>query len=336
MPPSATDLAPSDAVRLASLVVTYHRPEPLRRTLVALTGQSRSPESILVFDNGRDPATEAVVKSFADRGARYHAPGGNVGTAGALNDGLGLLAAEGFDLIHYTGDGEAPEPRTLLADRVAAFVDLDPTEVGCIASHGKRWDWRDGSRRSVPLDELEPGALVDVDVISATQPIFSRHCILAGGLPTREIFWGFVDYQQSLQIRRLGLRILVDADSARVERQARGETRRSRVSRLVPQLPYDTLWRRYYLTRNIVYSMRSVFGRPDLARKEVVKQLAVTPFALARGPRYAWRRALLVVQAAVDGYRGRLGPRFLPQLVDGRYEEAFLRRPEPAADGPGE
>ena len=97
---------------LAFVVPTKDHPEPLRRMLASLAGQSRLPEQIIVVD-GSDPPIEHIVREFPSLGIEYIrefppslAKQRNVGMA-AVQESINLAGYLDDDLVLQPGCIEA-------------------------------------------------------------------------------------------------------------------------------------------------------------------------------------------------------------------------------------
>ena len=77
--------------------------------------------------------------------------------------------------------------------------------------------------------------------------------------------------------------------------------------------PCADIWRRYYVTRNYIFCMRTTFRRPDLARREAARALGRSLYAWTRGPRYGYAYSRMALRGVRDGYTGRMGRTVLPQ-----------------------
>lgn len=309
--------AEHDTLRLGSLVVTYHRPGPLRSVLQSLRAQTRQPDTVLVFDNGASPAVGELVRGFPGLRTQYVAAD-NVGMSGGVTLGFAALRAGGCDSIHLTGDGEALEGPATLERRVAILERTRSAGVVCSAGGGSRWNWRTGEAERIPSAELS--GVVDVDVCGSNmQPVFAAEAFEERYLPTQELFWGFEDLEQCLKIRSGGLRIVIDGDECLASRRRHGRVNLGKRPRGHRRVGYGSLWRVYYMSRNYVWCMRRVFGRDDLARRELVRAGLRSLHSLRGGLRYASGMARMCLLGVADGYRGRLGARFLPALDGGSY-----------------
>jgi GT2 family glycosyltransferase len=298
-------------MRFASFLITFNRPDRLRRTLGITLAQSRPPDLLLVLDNGDPGVAEAVVAEFREPRVVYHSMGTNVGPGGAAAYGLERLAAEGYDWIGW-GDDDTPPKTADTLERLLRLAASGPADLGGVGAVGARFDWRRGEL--VRLADAELSGVIEVDAIGAgLQLIVRREAIGQAGLPDRRLFFGFLDPEYCLRLRRAGYRLWVDGELMRTYRESAGRMGLQLRRAVTPAYSADRLWRRYYVTRNYIHAMRRTFGRPDLARREAARAFVRTLTAWRRGPAYALRFGGLQLRGVIDGYRGRLERTVTPQ-----------------------
>jgi GT2 family glycosyltransferase len=287
-------------------VITYRRPHTLERTLRQIIGQTRTPDLIVVVDNGSLAETEAAVARLGSSRVLYAPMTGNLGPAGAAAWALERLVAAGWTWIYWCGDDGPPSQADTLERLLALATANDPATIGAVAAGGVGWDWSRGRVRRLSDHEISGGA-TDVEAIAGGNSLVVHSlAIAAAGLPRSELFWGMEDIEYTLRIRAHGLRLVIDADLARARRAIAGRIGHEPRRRLVPRRPIHELGRVYYTTRNTIWMLRS-FGRRSLARKASVVALARSVASIARGPRYAMAYLATELAAIRDGYRGRLG-----------------------------
>jgi GT2 family glycosyltransferase len=290
----------------ASFILTYDRPGPLETTLETMLAQTRSPDLLMVVDNGTSDRTESVVRSFADRGVGYLHTGDNLGPAGGFAYGMEWAASRGYDWAHCVDDDDPP--RTLdTVERLRALIERqDDGSLGAVGAAGSRWNWRIGHYQRVPDEELHGD--LSVDTISwGGQLSVRREVIETMGAPEKELFFGFEELLYCLALGRAGWRLMIDGDLTREYRIRAGRMDLRRPRSWRPRDHRHALWRRYYTTRNYIHYMRHHLDRPDLARRGAARALAQAASSWARGPAYGAHYTALQVRGVLDGYRGRLG-----------------------------
>jgi hypothetical protein len=138
------------------------------------------------------------------------------------------------------------------------------------------------------------------------------------GLPDARLFFGFFDPEYILRIKMAGYRLLIDGDLMREYREKAGRLNLKQQRSLVPRYPYDSIWQRYYRTRNYIFMMKTTFQRPELARREALKAIFRTFTSWLRGPRYGAAFTGLQVRGVLDGYLGRMGRTVPPKVKEGK------------------
>lgn len=95
--------------RILAVVVTYNRCELLKRCIDYLQLQTRSPDDIIVINNGSTDGTEAML---AARGVRCITQE-NLGSAGGWNRGIECAFNEDFDAVWLMDDDGYPDKEAL-------------------------------------------------------------------------------------------------------------------------------------------------------------------------------------------------------------------------------
>jgi GT2 family glycosyltransferase len=297
-------------MRFGAYVATFDRPAILRATLQTILQQTRPPEYILVVDNGTDPQTQAVARSFAEQHVGYHHLGHNGGPAGAGAYALPALVEMGYEWI-FCGDDDDPPLTPDTFERLLALTRRVRPPVGGVGATGSLWNWRTGTR--APLREVTRDGVGYVDAIGGgRQLIVSRDAVLKAGPPRAELFFGQEDFEFCLRIRKAGFNMAVDAalfgEYARLIHERRTAPPPVRGT-LRP--PAD-LWRQYYNSRNYIHFVRREFGSERLAAREALKALGRCLVSWRRGWRYGLQFSRMQLRGVADGYRDRLGVRVLP------------------------
>ncbi|HEX2084881.1 MAG TPA: glycosyltransferase family 2 protein [Solirubrobacteraceae bacterium] len=109
---------------VCAVVVTYNRKELLRECLQAVTGQTRSPDTVLVVDNASTDGTAAMVREEFPS-AELLELATNEGSSGGFHEGMKAAAGRRFDWLWVMDDDTIPNPDALerLLDARADFPD---------------------------------------------------------------------------------------------------------------------------------------------------------------------------------------------------------------------
>jgi GT2 family glycosyltransferase len=308
-------------VRAAAFVITFDRPRQLLATVEALSRQTAPPAELVVVDNGASAECRQAVASCP--GVRYHAMAENAGPAGAAAWALAELTPR-HPWIYWVDDDDPPLTTDTLERLLQLAEQHTDRPLGGVGAVGSRWDWQRGESQRIG-DEALAGPL-RVDLIGgSSQLVVASAAVGAVGPPDARLFFGFEEAEFALRLQRGGYELYVDGDLMRLHREAHRRLGHVRRRRWVPADPASALWRRYYVTRNYIFSMRSTFGRPDLARRAAVKATLRSLGAWGRGLAYGLAYSRLQWRAVADGYRGRMG-RTVSPVAKGAPGEGAQRR----------
>jgi len=302
---------------VGAFVVTWNRPEPLRRSLEGLLRQTWPPDAIFVVDNGDGDVARNVIRDIGGDGQiAYRRTGTNLGPAGGIAVGMRWLAELGFEWILVNDDDNWLWRDDILA-RLRALIRRHghDARVGAVARSGFRWDPRRGCLLAVPERELHGEVLIEV-TCGDLHPIFRREVIETVGPFREDLFFGRDDELYCLRMLQSGWSILADGDlwaELNALKARRGIGRRGPVRR---HLHRSEAWRAYYSTRNYIAEMRRALDRPDLARREAARAAGRAAAAWLGGPRYGAEFTRLQARAVLDAYRGRLGLTVTPVPKD--------------------
>ena len=291
---------------VGAFVVTWNRPEELRRTLEALERQTWPPDAIFVVDNGDDDAAAQVAREVGHGEIACRRTGDNLGPAGGVAFGMRWLADLGFDWI-LVNDDDNPPWRGDILERLRLLIRRhgDDPELGAVARSGLRWDWRRGRAINVPDGELHGDVAFDVTG-TGLQFVVRRDVIEKVGTYHEDLFFSREDELFCLRMVRSGWSLLADGELWAESRDAKAR-QFGPSGTLRRHLGQSPAWIGYYATRNYIAEMRRTFGRPDLARRETWRAGARSAAAWLRGLRYGMEVTRLQTRAVFDGYRGRLG-----------------------------
>lgn len=260
----------------AAVVVTYHRPEHLRRTVAALQRQTSPPVAVVVVDNGGDAGElpSAVLVS---------APG-NLGFGGGLSLGCRHLP-EGLDFVLFADDDSEGAPD--LVERLIAVAASHPEAGGFVASGG-RLHWGIPRHGTVSKRNMDGTAEVDFGLID--HGLFRTRAVRDAGPPDGDLFMGFEDVDFTDRIRRAGWSLLlIDGP---VDRMHVGSVNQ---------------WRLYYQVRNFALA-----ARKRRSARWWLGWSARTALMLSSSVVHGrWGPARLRLLGAADGVRGVTGRREL-------------------------
>jgi rhamnopyranosyl-N-acetylglucosaminyl-diphospho-decaprenol beta-1,3/1,4-galactofuranosyltransferase len=208
--------------RVAAVVVTYARPDALRRSLLAIAAQSRRPDEVHVVDNAGD-LDAAVWSDRAELAVHYHRMPENLGYAAGLSVGMRAAVDGGARYCWLLDDDSVPAGDVL--ERCLQVAGADP-----------------GVRRGIPRHEGPTGAEVvrHCDFVLVDGALVTKPAIDDIGLPRADFFMMMEDVEYCRRLRRAGWDV-VRLDDTSIERAHLGSG-----AGAVPAPP----WRGYYQTRN--------------------------------------------------------------------------------------
>lgn len=215
-------------VAVAAIIVTFMRPEMLRRTLVSVLEQAAPPAMILVVNNGPEQLDIGSVPS-SGAGLVTLELQENRGYAGGLAAGMQYATERGEFDYFWLLDDDSPVELDSLAKALETLRELPPRSV--LANRGQTLGWTHVApvrcgRRPVAAD------LVLVDGTLVPRVAFDMI-----GPPRTDLFMMFEDYELSTRLRRSGFPLYV-SNAVRSQPAHLGST------------PENLAWRGYYQTRN--------------------------------------------------------------------------------------
>ena len=294
-------------VQLWAVLPTFRRDSGLRTSIESILAQSRSPDVLIVVDNGSSRRTAAVVRASSARAPfpiRYVDAGTNRGPAGAMRIAMEIAAADGGkeDWLLRMDDDRPLEPGNIverLLDFALEVSEMDPM-VGGVGLAGSRLDFRTGRLFKPPLVPGQRWAHVDY-LATNYLPLFRLTGVHHVGPFREELFFGWTEIEYGLRLRRAGFNLY------RYDELVNARTPSSRTVRIEA-----ADWRRYYSIRNQVYVLRA-FGHPWAGiwagcLGGIVKPLLNMPMR----PRLGMASLKLGTRGVLDGWHGRLGMRVDP------------------------
>lgn len=310
-------------VELWGVMPTYKRPTQLVLTLAELAQQTRQLDHLVIVDNGGDMRSlldSEIAHPKAARRVTLLSQDRNLGPAGALDVGLRhVLANARADAWVATFDDDDPPRFPDVLQRLwesAQQTLMDDPRIGAIGVSGTRFESDRVRVRKLHNDELT-GRPVRVTALGGNHvPMIRLAAVKEAGPHRAELFFGHEELEFFLRVNQKGWSVYCDTAMLRRYRKAKeGRTGQATVPSW--RLGHAD-WRRYYSIRNRVYVAREYAGLLPACR--VVAEVTTKVLANAvRSPRSAIQHARLTASACLDGWVGRLGPTWTPDLTaDGR------------------
>lgn len=295
-------------LRIATVFATMNRADTARSCVLALAGQTRPPDLVVVADNCSGDGTPEVLKSLENLPFELviHAMTENRGNAGGVEEAMELAFAQDADAVWILDDDSWPRPpalEALLEGEWDPEVIRHPLQID---PRTKRFTWplqvedRHGGWRLADSEEDLPDGPVIPTRITWTGALVPREIREAVGPVNGELFIRGEDEEYPWRIEQAGF-----------TQQA---MRASVMDHPGPQnvVHWKFLgknfffergladWKLYYKVRNMVWLKRRQSGN----RRAVFMALAYAVAAvIIDGP----ERVPLLRRAIHDGWHGRLG-----------------------------
>lgn len=304
---------------IACVIVTRNRVLLLEQCLCGLLNQTRSPNFIIVVDNGSTDITPSLFTDgcyAGDSRIHYVRIESNTGGAGGFYIGIARAMELGCEWIWVMDDDGFPEPTAL-----ECMMRIDPKAMTIYAAaslvdsgDGREFVWPvalierpNWGKVLTNVDELQ-GAVVPVLNAPFIGMLFNRNLLERIGLPDKEFFVSFEDGEMCARAwaQAEGVRLVPSA----VVRHPRIERRCFKLGGRQFSVIVLAPWRRYYDTRNRLVIAKRHYGHrlwtealPGTLLRWVVT-LVVQPDRLAQSAAFA--------RGILDALSGRMGMRWPP------------------------
>jgi len=303
-------------VSIASVTTAYNAAHILPRQIEALLNQTRPLQEIIVIDNGSTDNTVAMLAERYPQVIVLQQPK-NVGAAGGSAAGIAYAAFEKrHDWIWNFDDDSVPDTFALEA-LLSGAEDISADEkIGMFAplpvhrASGTYYPpmlWRDGY--VTPSQEMLEKPIWFADLVIASGWLLRSEAAEEIGLTRADFFMDFFDFEYCLRLRSKGYKIAVV--KACTFSHGLGDARTFRLFGFSHTWSGHSPWREYYMSRNITYSVFSLYPtwktKLFLARFLLRHALAIVLFGEKK-----LAALKKMFQGVCDGIHGKLGIRFLP------------------------
>lgn len=297
-------------VQFAVFIITRHRSEILKDTILRFRLQSLQPSAILVVDNSDDTSTEYILKELNDSSIQYHRVGFNAGPAGAAKIAMELLFSQGYERVVWGDDDDPPFFSDALYNLIQLSLTLEKKKkIGMVGASGSLFSAKKGKMIRLPDNVLKDN--IEVDSIAGCMfPVIHKNVFEQGIRPDPKLFFGFEELDFCLSIRRAGFHIVVSGEEMYRYRNYAGRLNLKTKSYNVKRS--HQLWREYYSTRNMLYIL---FCKEKNLRGSfvfLIKSMAKCLWGYQFGLRYGTSNFLYVSKGIIDCISGRMGQRITP------------------------
>jgi GT2 family glycosyltransferase len=288
-------------VRFGGFIITYNRPEILKKTLQDVFNQSYPPELIWIIDNSDNLKTDHAIASLLDPRVKYHRMGYNAGPAGAAAKGLELCGSEELDWI-YWGDDNDPPFREDCFERLLAVSNVNPF-AGVLGSVGQFFDRKKGVIKRIQTRLLERKDTLEVDYVAGGMCMLVSGKVAQEGItPDPDLFFGFEELDFCLKVNRKGFVILVECNLFLEARAFHNRTNFKRPS----YQKKGNLNREYYSLRNLLYIADSL-TLPSMKNRLIKKWFIKSLYGFRYGPIYGYKNFKLIMLAFYHFNKGVKG-----------------------------
>lgn len=276
---------------VAAIIVTFMRPEILKKTLVSVLDQATPPALVLVVNNGPEALDLSSVPNGTTELTTLELQE-NRGYAGGLAAGMHYLSErDGFDYF-WLLDDDSPVELDSLTKALETLRELPPRST--LANRGRTLGWTHSA--PVPVG-AKP---VPADLVLVDGTLVPRVAIDTVGTPRTDLFMMFEDYELSTRLRRSGFALYV-SDAVKSQPAHLGST------------PENLSWRGYYQTRNHFRVALDLRDR-RLLTFAIVRLAKQTVWQLARGNNDRMGAIAMRYQGLHHAIRGRMGKTVDPIL----------------------
>jgi GT2 family glycosyltransferase len=303
---------------ISSVTVVYNAAEVLRQHLESLKRQSRQLDQIVVVDNASTDGTAQLLASEYPEVTLLKLPE-NSGVGGGIAAGLAYAALQQKHDWVWIFDQDSLPASDALERLLSGLVHLNGTEASTAILAPVCLN-RDTGTGYPPLSmragRYEPSALkrdqpvAFVDMVISSGSLMRREAIERVGLPRRDFFMDFVDYEHCLRLRHHGYSIGVVRDS--ILDHAIGTSRPVNFLGRAKFWADHVPWREYYMARNETFTMSQY--SPGLATKMfVLERLFQHALGILLFGKDKFNCLRMMWHGFLDGRAGRLGIRFRPE-----------------------
>jgi rhamnopyranosyl-N-acetylglucosaminyl-diphospho-decaprenol beta-1,3/1,4-galactofuranosyltransferase len=295
-------------IRVAAVFATMNRQATALQCVKALAEQIHPPTIVVVADNCSQDHTAEILESLTELPFPLHVLrlDENLGNAGGIKAAMNFsFHQNGVDTVWILDDDSFPRSgalEILLNDYDSNVVryplQIDPERLNLswptilnIPEKGKTLVWEESELGSERLFESEAGW---------TGALISREIFVKAGPVKGDLFIRGEDEEYPWRIAKAGFRfqLVRDAVLDHIGPKNLIHWRFLGKSMFVERALSD--WKLYYKIRNMVWLKKQQFGTPKAISMALAYAIAI---AWVDSP----RRLPLVFNAALDGWRGKLG-----------------------------
>jgi len=278
--------------------------------LESLLKQTKPLSELIVVDNASTDGTIELLKEQYPS-IKIIRLATNEGVSGGYSAGLEYALGRNYEWVWMLDQDSRPLPSTVEKLLAAAESFPDRDKLGLIAplainsANGEPYSafqWREGQIKAPMASQGE--SLTLVDMVMSSGSLIRSEAVRKAGLPRKDLFMDFVDYEHCLRLRRSGFLIAVVNQCVMPHTIGQPRTVKflGKPKNWITHIP----WRDYYKVRNrafvVWHQLPSVRAKLFVVRqflKQMIGSVLYDPEKVRR-IRFMWR-------GLRDGIRGRLG-----------------------------
>lgn len=298
--------------RVCVMIVTYNRRDLLRECLLALQAQTHPVDEIFIINNASVDGTGEMLRTEFPQYPVLELTQ-NEGASKGYYEGIKYSYEHGFDWTWVIDDEGRAAPdclEKLLAharpNRVLVPVKQD--------SGGRFYGMPIWHRRNIDVAaEVMTGKHPPTGnfLFDFTATLISKEVVAQVGLPNKDFFIWFDDYEYALRVRKTNAEI-VNVPEALFRCNFGGNTRAVRFLGRTSYRSDQPAWKTYYGTRNTLYTLIRTRRKPDeLFLYSLVNLRLLLMDVVHESDR--WERVKMRLLGMRDAVTGKLGKRVIPK-----------------------
>lgn len=255
-------------MKICVVIVTFNKLECLKKALISYEEQSKLPQCVIVVNNNSTDGTKDYLEKWTLRNCPFqkiviNLPQ-NTGGAGGFNYGMEKALTLECDWIWVSDDDAYLEKNTL--KNILEFEQNNPQLTrnavalcSKVINYNKKIGLGHRTRkgnilgvtcfsRTVPIEEYEK-EYFSFDYLSYVGSMIRKSGLQSQGLPNKDLFIYFDDFEHSIRLRRSGMFLCIPSSCVIHEGESDGMKGNK-----------GTTWRDYYATRNVLLSLKWHYG----------------------------------------------------------------------------
>lgn len=251
------------------VIVTFNKLDFLKKALLSYERQTKLPQYVIVVNNNSTDGTKEYLSEWSNVKCEFQKKVINLqinsGGSGGFYVGMQEALNINCDWIWVSDDDAYPEKNAL--ENILNFEQKNPQIMNNVVAlcskvtdYGKKniglgHRTRKGTflgitcfSKKVPIEEYNKDYF-SFDYLSYVGSMIRKSTIQSQGLPNKDFFIYFDDFEHSIRLRQKGLFLCIPSSCVIHEGESDGMTKNK-----------DATWRDYYATRNVLLSLKWHYG----------------------------------------------------------------------------